>query len=139
MKKIEILKRIEAIEDKLGIKHPDDKFSDLKKAFNNGATIQRATLHTWVVDLKPTWESYHEYRIDPKFPSNQPEVGDVCKFWDYDVNSFVVAKYATKREDDYFKEFIHGVSLSKSVTRFFKNVQILTKEESIELLFGKED
>ncbi|MCS4164416.1 hypothetical protein [Sphingobacterium sp. BIGb0116] len=137
MKKKELLKRIEAIEDKLGIKNPVDKFSDLKEAFNNGATIQRATTHTWVVDLKPTWETCHEYRIHPK-DLNQPKVGDVCKFWDYDVNSFVIALYATKRDDDYFKEFIHGVYLSKSSTRFFKNAQVLTKEESIELLFGKE-
>lgn len=119
------------------IEQSTDKFAELKEAHKNGAVIQRATTHTWVDDLNPTWDSYHEYSIKPE---ENPKVGDVVKAWCRSEEHYVVGNLTDIKKEYENKYGVHilGVSDIRN-TIYYANARTLTKQESIELLFGKEN
>lgn len=132
MKKSEIIKRLSAIEEHLGIhkEQPFDKFAELKEAHRNGAVIQckpKCTMNysCWVDEHNPKWNPKFEYRIKPE--EEEPKVGDVCKFWDNEENKYVVSVLTKIKEGD---NYPYNTNFDS-----FKHAKPLTKQEVIELLF----
>lgn len=111
---------------------PGDKFAELKEAHKKGAVIQwySEVLERWVdnSDNPLIWYDYLEYRIKPE---EEPQPGDVCKFWDdYEVGYYIDV---LERNDG------SNVPYQDRRGNYYKNAKKITKEEAIELLFGKEE
>lgn len=114
-------------------KQEDNKFAELKKAYSEGKVIQFRNIvysKDWIDIKNPSWKVNPNisYRIKPQ---EKPKVGDVCKFWDVDENRFVIS-------------ILQGFSPQRSTFPYkscedvFINAKPVTKQEVVELLFGKE-
>lgn len=117
------------LENQLGIPE-NDKFAELKEAHRNGAVIQVKTSisNGWRNVYSPAWHDKNEYRIKPE---EQPKIGDVCKFWNYDERCFVIAQLVRIYNE---KESYRYASAASS----WRNAKTLNKQEAIKLLFGNE-
>lgn len=69
-------------------------------------------------------------------PEEKPKVGDVCKFWDDDENTFIIGKlkeiHASCLSDEFSYPYVTG-NYSE-----YKNAKTLTPQQVQELLFGKD-
>lgn len=108
----------------------EDKFAELKEGHKNGEVIEFFSMLTkkWTVVLgEPLWISDFEYRIKPE--EEKPKIGDVCKFWNDNENEFVISKIRRVYDDGFYT--LENI--------YYFNAKTLTKQEAIELLFGKEE
>lgn len=107
----------------------EDKFAEQKEAHKNGAKIQVKIQGSFRDDYDPSWDPKYEYRVKPE---NKPEKGDVCKFWDDDESIFAVGVLKNVDEDD-----LSSWYYKTNKGDWFKNAKVLTPEEALELLYGK--
>lgn len=109
-----------------------DPFAELKEAYKNGTIIQvnYDDDRGWLDTVAPKWNTIYEYRIKPEEKNKKkekPKIGDVCKFWDVNEESFCIG-FLT--EIDHFAHYVYQVG---HVARY-RNAQPITKQEIIDLL-----
>lgn len=122
------------------IEKPVDKFAELKEAHKNGAVIQFRNKHTnnkWVDcgGNKPSWVSTTEYRIKPE---EEPKVGDIVKAWDAKEGKLFIGTLYKKVAYGVPYPFMVKLYNSMDEYSFYGNAEKITKQEAIDLLFGKE-
>ena len=101
-----------------------DKFAELKEAHRNGSVIQfKSTIGgEWFIAESPSWDINTEYRIKPE---QHTRVGDVCKFWYENDETFAVG--ILQEIDDEGSFWCNYCC--------YTNAKTLTQQEAIELLF----
>lgn len=69
-------------------------------------------------------------KIDEIIEAERPKVGDVCKFWKNDEDYYSVCVLV--------KDDKSNIPYKTKQGSWYKNAKKITKEEAIELLFGKD-
>ena len=133
------LQEFDALKSKIeGLIKPD-KFAELKEAHRNGAVImyRHTDKNRWEEIDTPVWNPNCQYRIKPE---EKPKVGDVVKAWCRNEERYVVGNLTDIKKEYENKYGVHilGVSDIRN-TIYYANARTLTKQEAIELLFGKEN
>lgn len=133
------LQELDALKSKIeGLMKPY-KFAELKEAHRNGKVIQyrdKMTDMIWHDCPNPIWSTRSEYRIKPE---EEPNVGDIVKVWDAKEGKFFIGTLYKKGIYDVPYPFMVKLYNSRDDYNFYGNAEKVTKQEAIELLFGKEN
>ena len=115
-----------------------DKFAELKEAHRNGAVIEYFCIFRkkWEIATTPCWDTDTEYRIKPE---EEPNVGDIVKVWDAKEGKFFIGTLYKKGIYDVPYPFMVKLYNSRDDYNFYGNAEKITKQEAIELLFGKQN